>query len=52
METETMKVHLAEPNGRGGFIAVCGAASWESLTRLSEYNECWECSTCFAELAD
>ena len=39
-----MMVHLAEANGRGGYIAICGAASWESLTRLSELNECWECS--------
>jgi len=39
-----MMVHLAEANGRGGFVAVCGAASWESLTKQLSSNECWECS--------
>ena len=39
------KVHLAKPNGRGGFLPLCDAAAWEALTRLERLNECWECAS-------
>ena len=38
-------VHLAQPNGRGGHLPICGAAMWEALTRVDGLNECWECAS-------